>query len=195
MSEMSLDNIHAESAVVKVEEEVEGLDCEEERVFTIRLEGCKDVELDMSLIGISRLINTSLDNGTEETVMILNKDIVKTNDQLNIIVEYMNLCKKYNKSNDIKRLNSPLKTKNLYDNVGEDLPKEIIDFVLSIRDKYGGMGIIYDVINISNYLDIPGLLYCLCAYIAAQLKNECVEDIIKILDVNDPMTGDTEVIS
>ena len=194
MSEMSLDNIHAESAVVKVEEEVEGLDCEEERVFTIRLEGCKDVELDMSLIGISRLINTSLDNGTE-TVMILNKDIVKTNDQLKIIVEYMNLCKKYNKSNDIKRLNSPLKTKNLYDNVGEGLPKEIIDFVLSIRDKYGGMGIIYDVINISNYLDIPGLLYCLCAYIAAQLKNECVEDIIKILDVNDPMTGDTEVIS
>jgi hypothetical protein len=183
--------------------ELGGLDDdEEEGTFTIKLEGSDDVVLSKSLISISKLIETSLESalssGDEELVVVLatnGKNDDKSDSinakQLALICEYMNLCKTLNNSKDVTKPPQPLTSKNLMDSVCDGLPKEIIEYVNSIRDRDGNnLNTVYNLISVSNYLDIQGLLYLLCAYMAAQMKGLPMENVEKILDPLNKTNGD-----
>lgn len=176
---------------LELKKEVKGLDSnDDEKTFILRLEGSSDISITKDLMEISKVIKIAIENSTDEIpIMPLSTSII-TGHQLELIVEYMNLCKKYNSSKDITAPPAPLKSKDLTDCAGEGLPKEIVDFVNGIRDNHGGLNMVYGLINTCNYLDIHGLMHLLCAYIAAQMKGLPMETVEKVLDPNDPTNGD-----
>jgi len=191
MSEVETKNQMNESDIDIVGLDSGSEDNTDDSTFIIQLDG-NNTSLTMDLKSISKIIETGLElekeTGGVPVIPLLSDSINPT--QLALIVEYMNLCKQHNNSKDITKPPHPLKSKNLNDCAGEGLPKEVIDFVNTIRDNNGGMKMVYELISVCNYLDISGLMHLLCAYVAGQMKGLPMETVEKVLDPSDPTNGD-----
>jgi hypothetical protein len=189
------DNAVIEPLIENDAPELGGLDDddEEEKTFTILLSVSKDSEPDkyvltQDMLPISNFISKSLEEDDSKEVELSATSI--TSPQLKLIVEYFNLCKLHNKSADVEKPPTPLKSKDMMECAATGLPKEVIEFVLRIRND-GGKRMIYDMINVCNYLDIQGLLHVFCASVASTIKGHPMETVKKILDPNDPETGES----
>jgi len=154
------------------DKEVELQSVDEEKVL-------KSFQVSRKLSKMSGLIGTTLNSDSDTSKVPFPTSSV-TPTQLELIVEYMNLCNKHNNSKDVNVLAFPLKSKDLMTYKNE-VPEEILKFVCNISVKHGKK-MVYDMITVANYMDIKGLLHLMCAYIAANLKGNSIEDVKKILD-------------
>lgn len=166
---------------------VGGLDDEEEEdTITVRLVKTNEDDdrsvvdeytLPKDIVLISSMIKTTLENQETNVIDLLEGNSTINQDSLKYIVEYMNMCQKHNSSKDISIIPKPLKSKNIVDCAGDNLPKEILEFVNNIPQKH-----IYKLIETCNYLRIEGFMHALCAVIAGKIKGEPLENIKNILN-------------
>ena len=127
---------------------------------------------------ISKLIETALSNDVnthEISVLSKYKDV-----EISKLVEFL----KYHDGEEPAIPEQPLRSKKMSDVTTEWCAK-FVDQIGKNRD------LLYKVIDIANYFDIPSLLHICCAKVASLIKGEKLENIMKILINNE----DTEQIA
>lgn len=178
-----VNGLDEQPAVVEVAEQVAGLDNNTDETFTLTFKGSKPTVLSRKLMSVSKLVNISLEESAkngEALVLDINSDTVSET-SFDLFLEYLRLVEQHNGCKDVTKPPPPLKSTNLLDFVSDELHKEVIEYVLSIREKHGKQAY-YDYILAINYLDCNGLLHLLCAGTASWIKGNSLEKIKEVLD-------------
>ncbi len=130
-------------------------------------------ELTRKQASLSKLIQTALSNDSKTIEIPVSN---KYNDvELSKMIEFL----KHHDGEAPAIPEQPLRSKKMCE-VTTEWCADFVDTIGKNRD------LLYKVIDIANYFDIPSLLHICCAKVASLIKGEKLEDIKKILLNNDP---------
>jgi len=161
-----------------IDNQVMSLDDDDETFAIRHSSGQEDIVLSKKLLPISKMIEAGISGSSDNLFPIDQKEVSIVH--MNMVVQYMNLCKDFNQNRDVIAPKELVSTDlMLYKN--ENLPAEIIDFVNDIYVSYGKLNM-YDLINVCNYLDIRGLMLLLCSCLATKVKGKTMTEVLSILD-------------
>ncbi len=131
------------------------------------------VELTRKQASLSKLIQTALSNDMKTTEIPVSNKYNEV--EIGKMVEFL----KHHEGEAPAIPEQPLRSKKMSE-VTTEWCAEFVDSIGKNRD------LLYKVIDIANYFDIPSLLHICCAKVASLIKGEKLEDIKKILLNNDP---------
>jgi S-phase kinase-associated protein 1 len=144
---------------------------ENEVIALISIEGTR-FELTRKQALLSKLIETALSNDTKTTeIPVSNK---YTDVHISKMVEFL----KHHDGEAPAIPEQPLRSKKMSE-VTTEWCANFVDQIGKNRD------LIYKVIDIANYFDIPSLLHICCAKVASLIKGEKLENIKNILINNE----------
>ena len=146
---------------------------ENEVIALISIEGTR-FELTRKQALLSKLIETALSNDTKTTEIPVSN---KYNDiHIFKMVEFL----KHHDGEAPAIPEQPLRSKKMSE-VTTEWCANFVDHIGKNRD------LIYKVIDIANYFDIPSLLHICCAKVASLIKGEKLENLKTILTTNDEL--------
>ena len=170
-----MNNNDLHSGVVELRSDSLSLDdssmMDQETITLISVEGTR-FDLSRKQALISKLIETALSNDPKtQEIPVLNKykDV-----ELSKVVEFL----KHHDGEAPAIPEQPLRSKKMSD-VTTEWCANFVEQIGKNRD------LLYKVIDIANYFDIPSLLHICCAKVASLIKGEKLENIKTILITNE----------
>ncbi len=136
---------------------------EEKKMFTIVCSDNKTFTIETQLLYLSHFFKSALESDTEAKEIVLNDKI--SSYAIGKVVEYLNYYHLYPQ----KIIEVPL--------ISNDLETLVGKWYSNFAECNNNMKNVFDVLFVSNYLDIKPLLQLMCTYISLIMKKKNIHQI------------------